>query len=143
MFELVFAKVHFQETIFLLSPVTRQRQERISIWEKDFCSTRDSFLSAPAIWSAISKTALTNWIAYYTVDGRLSYAYKGLKAFVGVNNLFNRKYDEFGSFVGGTQFFSPSPRAQLAGRGFVYLLEEAPGKPDNIFGKIKEWLKNS
>jgi iron complex outermembrane receptor protein len=46
---------------------------------------------------------------YYTVDTKLSCAYKGLKAFVGVNNLFNRRYEEFGSFVAGTQFFSPSP----------------------------------
>jgi iron complex outermembrane receptor protein len=58
---------------------------------------------------------------FYTVDGRLSYAYKGLKAFVGVNNLFNRKYYEFGSFVGGTQFFSPSPeRNWLAGVSYTF-----------------------
>jgi outer membrane receptor protein involved in Fe transport len=56
-----------------------------------------------------------------TVDGRLSYVYKGLKAFVGVNNLFNQKYDEFGSFVGGTQFFSPSPeRNWLAGVSYTF-----------------------
>jgi iron complex outermembrane receptor protein len=57
----------------------------------------------------------------YTVDARLSYVYKGLKAFVGVNNLFNRKYYEFGSFVGGTQFFSPSPeRNWLAGVSYTF-----------------------
>ncbi len=32
---------------------------------------------------------------YYTVDTKLSYAWKGLKAFVGVNNLFDRKYAEY------------------------------------------------
>jgi iron complex outermembrane receptor protein len=58
---------------------------------------------------------------FYTVDARLSYAHKGLKAFVGVNNLFNRKYFEFGSFVGGTQFFSPSPeRNWLAGVSYTF-----------------------
>jgi iron complex outermembrane recepter protein len=58
---------------------------------------------------------------YYTVDTRLSYAYKGLKAFVGINNLFNRKYAEFGSFVGGTQFFSPSPeRNYMAGVSYTF-----------------------
>jgi iron complex outermembrane recepter protein len=58
---------------------------------------------------------------FYTVDTRLSYAYRGLKAFVGVNNLFNRKYSEFGSFVGGTQFFSPSPeRNWLAGVSYTF-----------------------
>ena len=58
---------------------------------------------------------------FYTVDARLSYAYKGLKAFVGGNNLCNRKYSEFGSFVGGTQFFSPSPeRNWLAGVSYTF-----------------------
>ena len=58
---------------------------------------------------------------YYTVDARLSYAYKGLKAFVGINNLFDRKYSEFGSFVGGTQFFSPSPeRNYMAGVSYTF-----------------------
>lgn len=58
---------------------------------------------------------------FYTVDARFSYAYKGVKAFVGVNNLFNRKYYEFGSFVGGTQFFSPSPeRNWLAGVSYTF-----------------------
>jgi iron complex outermembrane receptor protein len=58
---------------------------------------------------------------FYTVDARLSFAYKGLKAFVGINNLFDRKYFEFGSFVGGTQFFSPSPeRNWLAGVSYTF-----------------------
>ncbi len=30
------------------------------------------------------------------IDAKLSYAWKGLKAFVGVNNLTNQKYAEFG-----------------------------------------------
>jgi len=58
---------------------------------------------------------------FFTIDGRLSYAYKGLKAFVGVNNLFNQKYSEFGSFVGGTQYFSPSPeRNWVAGVSYTF-----------------------
>ncbi|MFB3887049.1 MAG: TonB-dependent receptor [Thermodesulfobacteriota bacterium] len=58
---------------------------------------------------------------HYTVDAKLSYAFKGLKAFAGINNLFNRKYAEFGSFVGGTQFFSPSPgRNYLAGVSYAF-----------------------
>jgi iron complex outermembrane recepter protein len=58
---------------------------------------------------------------YYTVDTRLSYAYKGLKAFAGINNLFNRKYEEFGSFVGGTRYFSPSPeRNYMAGVSYSF-----------------------
>lgn len=58
---------------------------------------------------------------FYTVDARLSYAYKGLKAFVGVNNLFNQKYYEFGSLVSGIQYFSPSPeRNWLAGVSYTF-----------------------
>ena len=58
---------------------------------------------------------------FYTVDTRLSYAFKGLKAFVGINNLFNRKYAEFGSFVGGLQFFSPAPeRNYMAGVSYAF-----------------------
>jgi iron complex outermembrane receptor protein len=52
---------------------------------------------------------------YYTMDMRLSYAWKGLKAFIGVNNLFNRKYAEFAVVDSvGTQYFYPSP-----GRNFI------------------------
>ncbi len=32
---------------------------------------------------------------YYTVDTKLSYSWKGLKAFVGANNLFDQKYAEY------------------------------------------------
>jgi iron complex outermembrane recepter protein len=53
---------------------------------------------------------------YYTFDMKLSYAWKGLKAFVGVNNLFNRKYAEFGVIdAGGAQFFYSSPKQNFIG----------------------------
>ena len=52
---------------------------------------------------------------YYTFDMKLSYAWKGLKAFVGVNNITNQKYAEFGVInSAGAQFFYPSP-----GRNFI------------------------
>lgn len=53
---------------------------------------------------------------YHTVDARLSYSWKGLKAFVGVNNLFDRKYSEYGAvnFL-GTQSFFPSPERNFIG----------------------------
>jgi iron complex outermembrane receptor protein len=59
---------------------------------------------------------------YTTVDARLSYTWKGLKAFVGVNNLFDQKYSEFGAvnFL-GTQSFFPSPeRNWIAGLSFTF-----------------------
>ena len=47
---------------------------------------------------------------YYTIDSKLSYTWKGLKAFVGVNNLFNQKYSEWAvtNATGTTQLFYPS-----------------------------------
>jgi iron complex outermembrane receptor protein len=48
---------------------------------------------------------------YYTADAKFSYSWKGLKAFIGVNNLFNQKYSEWGvtNATGTTQLFYPSP----------------------------------
>ena len=53
---------------------------------------------------------------YYTFDMKLSYAWKGLKTFIGVNNLLNRKYAEFGVIdAAGAQFFYPSPERNFIG----------------------------
>jgi iron complex outermembrane receptor protein len=53
---------------------------------------------------------------YYTWDAKLSYSWKGLKAFVGVNNLTNQKYSEFGVVdATGAQFFYPSPVRNFIG----------------------------
>jgi iron complex outermembrane receptor protein len=54
---------------------------------------------------------------YYTVDAKLSYTWKGLKAFVGVNNLFNQKYSEWAATnaAGTTQLFYPSPERNFLG----------------------------
>lgn len=47
---------------------------------------------------------------YYSINAKLSCTWKGLKAFVGVNNLTNQKYSEFGVVnATGAQFFYPSP----------------------------------
>jgi iron complex outermembrane receptor protein len=53
---------------------------------------------------------------YYTLDIKLSYVWKGLKAFVGVNNLTNQKFSEFGVVnAAGSQFFYPSPERNFIG----------------------------
>jgi len=53
---------------------------------------------------------------YYTLDVKLSYAWKGLKAFVGVNNLFNRKYAEFAAISSSkTEYFYASPERNFIG----------------------------
>jgi iron complex outermembrane receptor protein len=53
---------------------------------------------------------------YYTWDAKLSYSWKGLKAFVGVNNLTNQKYSEFGVInATGAEFFYASPTRNFIG----------------------------
>ncbi len=54
---------------------------------------------------------------YYILDSKLSYTWKGLRAFIGVNNLFNRRYVEWGvtNGAGTTQIFYPSPERSIIG----------------------------
>ena len=53
---------------------------------------------------------------YYTLDAKISYSWKGLKTFVGANNLFNRKYSEFAVIdASGGQFYYPSPERNFIG----------------------------
>ena len=48
--------------------------------------------------------------AYNTVDAKLIYQYKKLKTSLGINNLFNQKYEEYGSTnSAGTVALYPSP----------------------------------
>ncbi|MGZ3525134.1 MAG: TonB-dependent receptor [Thermodesulfobacteriota bacterium] len=54
--------------------------------------------------------------AYCTLDMKLTFVWKGLRAFVGVNNLFNQKYAEFGVVnAAGDQFFYASPKLNFIG----------------------------
>jgi iron complex outermembrane receptor protein len=53
---------------------------------------------------------------YYTLDAKLTYSWKGLKVFAGVNNLFNEKYSEFGVIdASGSRFYYPSPERNFIG----------------------------
>ena len=54
---------------------------------------------------------------YYTIDLKLSYAWKGLKAFVGVNNLTNQKYAEWAvtNGAGTSQIYYASPERNFIG----------------------------
>ena len=57
---------------------------------------------------------------YYTLDAKFSYSWKGLKAFLGANNLFNKKYAEYGVVnAAGAQFYYPSPERNFLG-GITY-----------------------
>ncbi|NWG03529.1 MAG: TonB-dependent receptor [Syntrophaceae bacterium] len=53
---------------------------------------------------------------YYTFDAKLSYSWKGLKAFVGVNNITNQKYAEYGVLNFLKQpYYYPSPERNFFG----------------------------
>jgi iron complex outermembrane receptor protein len=54
---------------------------------------------------------------YYTLDAKLSYSWKGLKAFAGVNNITNQKYAEWAvtNAAGTNQLFYPSPERNFIG----------------------------
>jgi len=54
---------------------------------------------------------------YYTMDVKFSYSWRGLKAFVGINNLTNQKYSEWGvtNAAGTNQLFYPSPERNFFG----------------------------
>jgi outer membrane receptor protein involved in Fe transport len=54
---------------------------------------------------------------YYTINARLSYAWKNLKAFVGVNNLTDQEYSEFAIIGGGPLGlnFYPAPERNWVG----------------------------
>jgi len=53
---------------------------------------------------------------YYSLDAKIAYSWKGLKAFMGVNNLTNRKYAEYGvlDFLGRPNYY-PSPERNFFG----------------------------
>ena len=58
---------------------------------------------------------------YYSLDAKLSYSWKGFKAFAGVNNLTGRKYAEYGvlDFRGRPNYY-PSPERNFFG-GVSYI----------------------
>jgi len=60
---------------------------------------------------------------YYTINARLSYEWNNLKAFVGVNNLTDKKYSEYaavGGFPTTLKFFPAPERNWVGGLMFVF-----------------------
>jgi iron complex outermembrane receptor protein len=59
---------------------------------------------------------------HYTLDLRLSYAWKGLNAFFGVNNITDQKYSEWAvTNATGKQVFYPSPeRSYIGGVSYTF-----------------------
>jgi len=61
--------------------------------------------------------------SYYTIDAKLAYKYKMLKAFIGVNNLTDRKYSEYGvmdTFLTKRNFYPAPERNFFAGIQFDF-----------------------
>jgi iron complex outermembrane receptor protein len=54
---------------------------------------------------------------YYTLDAKLTYAWKGFKAFVGINNITNQKFAEWAvtNATGTSRLFYPSPERNFVG----------------------------
>jgi iron complex outermembrane receptor protein len=59
---------------------------------------------------------------YYTLDAKLSYSWKGLKAFVGVNNITNQKYAEYGvlNFLKQPNYYPSSERNFFGGISYTF-----------------------
>jgi iron complex outermembrane receptor protein len=88
----------------------------IHVWKGFQVDGRANFIGSRYLISDFAnQVEKLDW--YYTVDAKLSYTWKGLKAFVGVNNLFNKKYSEWAvtNAAGTTQLFYPSPERNFFG----------------------------
>jgi len=93
----------------------------VEIWNGLSLNTRANFVGSRYFISDWAN-AVPKLGGYYTLDMKLSYVWKGLKAFVGINNLFNRKYAEFGVVdYAGAQYFYPSPgRNVIGGMSYIF-----------------------
>jgi iron complex outermembrane recepter protein len=93
----------------------------VEIWNGLSLNTRANFVGSRYFISDWAN-AVPKLGGYYTLDMKLSYVWKGLKAFVGINNLFNRKYAEFGVVdSAGAQYFYPSPgRNFIGGMSYIF-----------------------
>ncbi|HXX35382.1 MAG TPA: TonB-dependent receptor [Thermodesulfobacteriota bacterium] len=93
----------------------------VEIWKGLSLNARANFVGSRYFISDWAN-AVPKLAGYYTVDTKFSYVWKGLKAFVGVNNLFNRKYAEFAVVdANNNQFFYPSPgRNFIGGMSYIF-----------------------
>lgn len=81
----------------------------LSVWKGFQLSGKANLIGARYLISDFANQ-VDKLDGYTTVDGKISYRWKGLQAFVGVNNLFNQKYSEWAATnaAGTTQLFYPS-----------------------------------
>jgi len=88
----------------------------------DYKFLRAFLLAANLTWSG--KKYLDNDVlnaydkmdSYVVVNAKLSYTYKNLTAYIGINNLFNDKFSEYGIVgFGGNKNFYPAPERNFYG----------------------------
>jgi len=94
----------------------------LSIWKGFQLNSRANFVGSRYLISDFANR-VDKLDGYTTVDAKLSYLWKGVDAFVGVNNLFNRKYSEWAvtNAAGTTQLFYPSTvRNYLCGVSYTF-----------------------
>jgi len=88
----------------------------------DYRFLKSFLLAANATW--VGEKYLDNDVrnnfdkmeSYFVVNAKLSYTYKSLTAYIGVNNIFDEEYSEYG-IVGsfGTKNFYPAPERNFYG----------------------------
>jgi len=87
----------------------------IEIWKGLSFNTRANFVGSRYAISDWENKA-EKWSGYYSIDAKLSYTWKGLKAFIGVNNVTNQKYSEYVVVnAAAAPFFYPSPERNFIG----------------------------
>ncbi len=80
-------------------------------------STDYNFVSASYAISD-QRNAFEKLDKYYTINARLSYEWRWLKSFVGVNNLTSKEFSEYaviGGFPAGLNYYPAPERNWLAG----------------------------
>jgi iron complex outermembrane receptor protein len=93
-----------------------------AIWKNFQLNSRANFVGSRYLISDFANR-VDKLDGYTTVDVKLSYLWKGLQAFVGVTNLFNRKYSEWAvtDATGTTELFYPSTvRNYLCGVSYIF-----------------------
>ncbi|HUL37022.1 MAG TPA: TonB-dependent receptor, partial [Thermodesulfobacteriota bacterium] len=88
----------------------------VLIWNNLSFNTTATFVGSSYLISDWANRVSKN-PGYYTIDLKLSYAWKGLMAFVGVNNLTNQKYAQWAvtNGTGTSQFYYASPTRNFIG----------------------------
>ena len=122
----VFGSVTYSEAKFKAGPYDGNHIQLVPTYSgaigADYRFLKSFLAAANATW--VSRKHLDNDVenaydkmdSHISVDTKLSYTYKMLTAYVGVNNIFNEKYSEYGIVgFGGNKNFYPAPERNFYG----------------------------